>query len=246
MILELDIGNSRIKWRLLGSASANVSSGVLLNPAELKDKFTGQISIEKVRIACVRDNNTLAEVREWVRQKWRIEAEVAKVVRRCQGLKVSYVDLSRLGVDRWLAMLAAFRDSRTACMVVDCGTALTVDMIDSSGQHQGGYIVPGIRLMLETLTRNTSIKLTEPPQVYETTPGNSTEAAVYNGTLKMLVALIEKAFLEASAGLPAEEVCEVYLTGGDAGRISCFLADSGLPVKIVPDLVFDGLSVALG
>ncbi|MDP1069535.1 type III pantothenate kinase, partial [Klebsiella pneumoniae] len=62
----------------------------------------------------------------------------------------------RMGVDRWLAMLAAWQRVGQSCWVVDCGSAITLDLLDAEGRHQGGYILPGLRLMQQSLLGNTA------------------------------------------------------------------------------------------
>ena len=246
MILELDIGNSRIKWRLLESPKSGVlSKGRVSNLNELKARFVNQHSITKVRIANVREDYFLTELIGWVDQQWSVGADVAQVVRNCNGLKVGYEDLTRLGVDRWLAMLAAYEDSQTACMVVDCGTALTLDKIDATGQHLGGYIVPGVQLLPKALVNNTGISLSDFDPKHSLELGNSTDAAVYNGALFMLIAFIEKAITQEVTPKQDAAGYTVYLTGGDADLICQFLAPIKMNIKVIPGLVFDGLSIAL-
>jgi type III pantothenate kinase len=246
MILELDIGNSRIKWRLLETPKSGIlSKGLLLNLDEFKARFVNQQSITKVRIASVREDDFLAEMTGWIKQRWSIKAEVAQVVRDCNGLRIGYEDLTRLGVDRWLAMLAAYEDSQTACMVVDCGTAVTLDIIDATGEHIGGYIVPGVQLLPKALANNTAIRLSDFEPDYILALGNSTGEAVYNGALSMLVAFIEKTIAQESTQNQGDSEYPVYLTGGDADLICQHLAPIKMEIKVIPGLVFDGLSIAL-
>jgi len=246
MILDLDIGNSRIKWRLLESPDSGVlSKGLTSNLAELKARFVNQHSITKVRVSSVRDREFLAQLTDWVQQKWKLGTEVAIVARSCHGLKVAYEDMTSLGVDRWLAMLAAYGDAQSACMVVDCGTALTIDSIDPAGQHLGGIIVPGLRLLPKALTDYTGIRLTESDPDYSLTLGKATDEAVYNGALALLIALIEKTITQESASRSDSSEYTVFFTGGDADLIFQFLSPLAVRTKVIPGLVFDGLSIAL-
>ena len=246
MILEMDVGNSRIKWRLLESLGSGVmSKGIALNLEELKVRFVNQRVITKVRIASVSDTEFITQLSSWLQQRWDIVPEIAQVVRNCQGLKVAYQDLTKLGVDRWLVMLAAYKDSESACMVVDCGTALTIDMVDNTGQHLGGFIVPGVRLSIKALTASTGIKLSQADPEFGLSLGNSTDEAVYNGALTMLVAFIEKIVTKESETRSGDGKYRVYFTGGDADLICQFLALTTIDIKVIPGLVFDGLTIAL-
>jgi type III pantothenate kinase len=249
MILDLDIGNTRIKWRLLDTGGFGYSEGVAANLVELFDATVSRHSVGRVRVACVRGGKLLDELIRLLAENGQLQVEVAKVQRQCQGLSVAYEELDRLGVDRWLAMLAAFRDADGACVVVDCGTAVTVDLVEADGRHQGGYIVPGLRLMPDALTRNTAIRLTGEP-AWGLEPGNSTEDAIYHGALKMLVSLLELTVASELSGLSVsrDELPTVYLTGGDAPLIARFARFQSLPkasLKQVEGLVFQGLALAL-
>ena len=82
--------------------------------------------------------------------------EFASSTDTAAGVRNGYSNPAQLGVDRWLAVIGAFHRHRDACCVVDAGTALTIDGVDATGQHLGGFIVPGPRLMVESLLTGTS------------------------------------------------------------------------------------------
>ena len=218
MILDLDIGNTRIKWRLLDADDSVYSNGVASSLAELLAVAVEQHRVTRVRVACVRGGDLLAEVTESLAKDWQISVETAQVRRECQGVSVAYEDLTRLGVDRWLAMLAAYRDAGGACVVVDCGTAMTVDLISVEGRHIGGYILPGLRLIPDALTSNTAIVMQGEPG-WGLEPGNSTEEAIYHGALLMLVSLLEKTVVGELSRGSGKTAPVVYLTGGDAALL---------------------------
>lgn len=245
MILELDIGNSRIKWRLLGTKDHLLEvRGRVADPAELARAIPADLSLERLRIACVRPGEALDRVRQWALSAHGLVPEIAKVVPSCRGVRIFYGDPARLGVDRWLAMLAARSLSGGACTVIDCGTALTIDALDDTGQHLGGFIVPGLALSTRALTEHTGIRLLGARRVAALTPGHSTEDAVYNGALALLVALIERT-VGGNIAAAAGEGYPVFLTGGDASLIGASLSLAGAAIRQVPDLVFDGLALAL-
>src|SRR6185503_15791565 len=72
------------------------------------------------------------------------------------GVRCAYTEPSRLGVDRWVAVLAAYHAARGAACAIDAGTAVTFDAVDSAGMHLGGLIFPSARLLAAALDRNTS------------------------------------------------------------------------------------------
>jgi len=244
MILDLDIGNTRSKWRVSDASGEPVADGVAGDVAELLAETAETFPLQRVRASCVRGGEVFTQLVEQLRQRWQLQVETARVVRHCQGVSVSYAAPSRLGVDRWLAMLAAYRAAAGETVVADCGTALTVDLLDAGGRHRGGYIVPGLNLAARALTENTGIRLAGEPQ-WSLEPGNSTEDAVYHGVLLNAVALLEKLIGEITRHGSGERPLPVYLTGGDAGLLARYLTASDAQIHIEPGLVLDGLALAL-
>ncbi len=243
MILELDVGNSRIKWRVLdASCNSEVDSGAANDLTELTNKIGNGPVITEIRASIVRNSHIRDQLVAWAGKTVRVPISIAKVSRSCVGVTNNYEDISRLGIDRWLAMLAAYHRAQTACAIIDCGTALTIDVLDASGQHAGGYIVPGLSLMRDSLELNTGIKLDSTTGNLSTEYGHSTTSAVHNGTFFALLALI-RSCVQAADG-PSKRLEKVYLTGGDASLFADGLAVGGLLVELVPTLVLDGLVLA--
>lgn len=238
MILEIDAGNTRLKWRCRSASTtaARVADSVSAISAELEGS-----RIERVHIASVRVPQFLEQLAAESEQAFAAEVTVARVSSQCSGLRINYADPSRLGVDRWLAMLAARALAPSACLVVDCGTALTLDRVSAEGEHEGGFILPGLALMRRSLEENTRIRLDSGYVPDSIELGNSTDAAVYHGTLAAAVALIQAQWSELNqASTPARLV----LTGGGAGELSRQLQAQA--AETVPDLVLDGLQYAIG
>jgi type III pantothenate kinase len=82
--------------------------------------------------------------------------DLARTQARCAGVRIAYAEPARLGVDRFLALLAAHERGGSA-LVVGVGTALTLDLVDASGQHHGGRIAPSPSLMREALHARTAV-----------------------------------------------------------------------------------------
>ena len=252
MILEVDLGNSRIKWRLLFLDGSLAEQGVAQDLAQFKAEFAPKERVLHCRICSVRRGEILSELLVWLGESVGVVPSVAKVTTSCGPVTNRYQDPARLGVDRWLAMLAAYARVQGSCIIIDGGTALTLDILDSEGLHQGGFILPGLSLMAKSLEENTAITLSTQGQVPSIAPGHSTDQAVRNGILASVVALIEKLHKEQLA-ISSDEV-RLVLTGGDAGTLSLTLEHSGLHTstgsdvgvrtEIVKDLVLDGLVLA--
>ena len=238
-ILEIDIGNSRIKWRRFADDRKVVTSrGINL---DINGFLAEQANHEKpsaVRLSNVSDTKISSKIADWAGVNWNIQPIVAVVCAECSGVKIQYKDVSRLGVDRWLAMLAAYNRSDGPCLIIDSGTAFTLDVINEEGLHLGGYILPGLRLMRESLVSKTGIRLKDQVLEPRTELGNSTQEAVFNGGVASLVALAEKEIEEQrKKGFKPD----LFITGGDASVLDDLLAYT--KSKIEEDLVLDGLSL---
>lgn len=247
MILELDVGNSRIKWRLISREGATQAQDTALGLAELLPQLPAVTPIG-IRLCSVRKGDALEAVRQSLRERYSIEAMVAEVVSHRGEVSIHYENPSRLGSDRWLGMLAAYSASQGPCIVVDGGTALTIDVVSAQGDHKGGYILPGLAMMRSSLEANTAIVLSDTALSEDTRLGQSTDQAVWHGALAAHTALIEKV-VAAESG--AQQFASLCFTGGDAqelyGAMSAVLMsyDSArLRHSVKPDLVLDGLAIA--
>lgn len=242
MILELDIGNTRCKWRVTDDSMQDVRAGacaVAALAAELA-ALPGRIAVQRVRAGCVRGAEVEAAVSAAVRAALGRAVEFARPAPSAAGVRNGYAEHDRLGVDRWLAMLAAFSEVRGAVCVLDCGSAITADLVDADGQHRGGYIGPGLGMMRSSLLAGTDRVRFDPAVTGEgAEPGNCTAQAVAGGTLLAAAGLLRGAYERFAALSPG---ATALLTGGDAEVITPLL---DFPLSIRPNLVLDGLRLAL-
>lgn len=257
MILEMDIGNSRVKWRLRdpdGSGDTVMASQVCEHAAVIEQQadLLGQFAdVEQIWVSSVVDS--LDEAVHSLAERLQVPLLQACTSAQCTGVTNSYAEPARMGVDRWLAMLAGFnqqapdkaesRQSQSAICVVDCGTSLTVDFVAANGAHEGGLILPGRGLLLGSLSRNTEQVLFDPASRQgELALGKSTDQAVFNGAEHMLLGAIQ----QAVASAPAAADRSFFLTGGDGPRLLAGLQQRlNCEASVVPDLVLDGLRLAL-
>ncbi|WP_151705021.1 type III pantothenate kinase [Nitrincola alkalilacustris] len=231
MILEMDIGNTFIKWRMrqLDGIVTDAQRCPVADVEALAGELARLEDIEAVHLASVAGEGVSSRMSELARRCWGLEPVHAVSQSRNNGLINSYAEPLRMGVDRWLAMVALWQRERSAFCVVDCGSAITIDFVDSVGQHEGGYILPGLRLMRESLLGNTArVGVGSESAELDMLPGMHTTAAVHNGLNYLFHAL--------GASLPVKGKC-VYVTGGDGER---FVALGGVG-EYCPDLVLDGL-----
>ena len=242
MILELDIGNTRCKWRLVG---AHVS-GALAGACAVDElgaalaALPGRAAIARVRAGCVRGPQVEAVVREAVQGALGLATEFARSQQVTAGVRNAYAEPERLGVDRWLAMLAGYAEVGGAVCVLDCGSAITADLVDADGEHLGGYIAPGLAMMRASLLAATDrVRFEAAVTGTGAAPGRNTAEAVGGGTLLAAAGFLRAARERFERACPG---AAVLLTGGDAETIAPCL---DFPLSIRPQLVLDGLGRAL-
>ena len=238
MILDFDIGNTRLKWRVSTSAGTVLSTGAVVHNQNLDvaNLLPELRRVSRVRIVSVM-GRVESQIKELCATRWGVSPQVASVIDGCGGVVCGYESPSRLGVDRWLAVIAAWARHRRACLVVSAGSALTVDIVNDVGHHQGGYIVPGLWMMAQALGSNTWGIEVDASVTPALAPGATTSEAVMHGCLMAVVGAIER----IAAG---ERINKVFITGGDAALVARSLSIQ-CDVEVVPGLVLDGLTVAL-
>lgn len=238
MILVLDIGNTALKWRL--RAGDQVVQGGGMHRRAWRDvvsRLRGECdqAVEHLWVASVAGREADAELRRLLEEAFGIVPLFYYSTASEAGITNAYQEPERLGVDRWLAMVEAWH-CVGAAIIVDCGSALTLDAVDAEGRHQGGYIVPGLGMLRESLASGTAeVQVAEQGRA-ALAPGRSTSEGVRHGILRMTVAFIRDAVVELREGV--SDTCRVYLTGGDAHRVAPVL---DMAAELAPDLVLDGL-----
>lgn len=162
MIVELDCGNSFIKWRIVNGAEPVICSmGIAASNEELISdlgEVGWTVSLRRGRLVSVRSDEETAHLRELLVQNLGIEVQCAQPARALAGVRNGYEDFSALGLDRWLAMVGAYTLAQRACLVIDLGTAVTSDFVSADGEHRGGYICPGLPLLRSQLRRESNNK----------------------------------------------------------------------------------------
>lgn len=209
MILELDCGNSFIKWRVLESDKARIfAEGVVGSDASLIDSLfalTG-LALKHCRLVSVRASDETSQLVATLVEAFGVKVLCAASARQMSGVRNGYEDFERLGLDRWLAMLGGFQLASGACLVLDFGTAATADFISADGEHLGGFICPGMPLMrnqLRTHTRKIRYDDIAAERALEAlSPGRTTVEAVERGCTLMLrgFVLTSWSWLEAIGG----------------------------------------------
>jgi len=236
MILAIDVGNSRIKWGLAEQVDAaavhwHATGAVALAQIELLAETwstlppPSRVAIANVAGAAVAQRIEKVAMRFGVPPLWiRAQASACGVVNR-------YDDPTQLGCDRWAALVAAWNRVHGPCLVVNAGTATTIDLLASAGEFRGGVILPGVALMKKALAENTAgLALLEGHHCAE--PRNTADA-------------IESGCREAQAGaimrmvsrLPGGAPC--LISGGDARAIASLL---DFTATVVEHLTLEGIA----
>ena len=239
MNLLIDSGNTRLKWAILQGGGL-VTGQPLLNQQitrhQLIETWAMLTPPERLAIACVSRAPLLELVLAVAVGLWpTIDIVPVKSQALAFGVHNAYQQPEKLGVDRWLALVAVRNHYQLPACIVDCGTAITVDLIDADGKHQGGLISPGLTLMKKSLAVGTA-GLQFHEIIYVAGPANFTEAAIYSGTLASAAGLIEHVLSKQS------DATQLILTGGDAELIAAQLRVKPI---IDTDLVLRGLAVVL-
>lgn len=236
-MLLFDVGNSRCKW-------ARVENGRWQNEGafnnsdtaswqKLMETFAGQAAPQRMLVS----NVAGAAVEKRLRELGAICSLVPEfIVARAEqcGVYNAYEQPSQLGSDRWAALIAAWRHVGSACLVVNCGTATTVDALSGQGEFLGGLIFPGMELMQRSLLQNTAqlgMEMGEPRSF----PRNTADAIV-SGVLRATAGAVQYQYNL----LAAQGKVHCLLSGGAANAL---LPDLGLPAEQVDNLVLKGLQI---
>ena len=231
--LLLDVGNSAIKWRLATCAGLLSEGGRAEDIATLRSMLDG-CDWQHVAVASVAAEPQDADLAQAVTAGRAVEVRYASSEAESLGLRNRYEAPQTLGVDRWLAMLAAWHHLGGPLCVIDAGTAITLDMISGDGDHEGGFILPGAELMHLSLGRGTGRIRIDDLDSPTVAAGGDTAACVNAGVWLAIKGLLDAAL----AAYPAHRF---VLTGGGAARLSALAPG----MEHQPDLVLEGLRLWL-
>ena len=233
MILCIDAGNSRIKWRLTDNGQQQ-AQGTQLTSEVVDGKNIDFYNIKppsEVRIASVAGDKIVELLREQLVKQFSVPIRLARVSATVGELSGAYEEPQTLGIDRWLAIAAAHQQYQEPIMVIDAGSAITIDIVGPGGQHIGGYIAPGLRLMHDALWDNTSdVRVVGSGTEELWLPGKNTQQAVNKGCLLAAVSTIES--------LASQFPVRIVITGGDA---KILMQAINLNAESHSNLVLDGM-----
>jgi len=233
-ILAIDIGNTRIKWGVAQEDSWLRQGWVATaQPAALSAVFAALPVPERIVISNVAGAAVQAQVAALLPAVAHPPHWLVSAALQC-GVRSSYADPAALGPDRWAALIGAWHLTGVASVVVNVGTTMTVDALNSEGVFLGGCIVPGAALMRDALARDTA-NLAQRAGGFHYFPDNTGDA-IASGAVNALAGAVERVarYLQESSGIEPR----VLLSGGDAVLIEERL---NAKVTVVDNLVLEGL-----
>jgi type III pantothenate kinase len=248
MILTVDIGNSRIKWAQW-QTEVIVARGVAAYSADTVATafdqlfFSAESAVEppsQVLAVCVASDDVRQVLSDWVRQHWQLDVQYLKTEKQYQNIINAYENPEHHGADRWAGIIAGFQSfPDSAVCVIGAGTAITFDLINSDGQHLGGYILPSYVTMHTALMGDTAnvVSIVNVQFNKNKNIPDNTDDAVNEGLHRLLQSGIRE--LCRFAQEMVDGPMQIIITGGFAKTILSYPDMPAMHHK--PDLVMQGL-----
>lgn len=234
--LFVDIGNSALKaWQVQAGGTVIKHDAQRHNgrPVSRLLALMGEaVGVQEVVLASVLGADVVDELRQALAAR-QVRVRELRSVAATAGVRNGYRIPERLGIDRWLGVLAVAEPGAPAC-VVDCGTATTIDVVDAMGDHRGGYILPGLAMMVASLCQGTVAAQGGDWVSGGIEPGQDTQEAISHGAILATVGAVERTCALFGGG----GSLQVVVTGG-AGKL--LLPHLRPGARYEPDLVLAGM-----
>ena len=221
MKLLIDIGNTRSKFALANGVGVQPAFEVDhadLTEGVLESHCSDTLKLSSAWISSVGPNSVFASIDLWISRRFKILPEKVLVSEERCGISNGYHDLEKLGVDRWVAAIGA-RSLHPAndLIIVDAGTAITVDWLSRNDVFEGGVIIPGYALMHSALVDNTAgIKSSVEPT--QRIIGKTTHECVNSGLSFGVAGAVERIVIEMQQHINMPS--KVILTGGFSSTLA--------------------------
>jgi type III pantothenate kinase len=236
VVLAIDAGNTRIKWGVHDGHSWSARGAIgTSESSQLYESLRPALPVDSAIASNVAGEQVQSDI-EIACDRADIPLTIIRSERQQLGVENGYRDAQQLGADRWAALIAAHGLEPGHKLVVNAGTALTIDALTGEGRFLGGLIVPGPALMRRSLDRGTAgLRLTEGTlrELPESTPD-----AITSGAIQACIGAIERTGKAMAArGSPPRLI---ILSGGGAGEIAGALPYES---RLHETLVLDGLLI---
>ena len=243
--LFIDIGHSRLKAAMQTGGELSVLIPVDYDEHSLLEKLNQIVNsetIDSVWYSCLLSSGQCQEIHDSLTH---ISNQVHACVTQAKqcGVTNGYKEFSHLGSDRWLAMIAAYTKYKSSFVVIDCGTAITIDCVDINGQHDGGMILPGYSMMQNGLTHQTELNYHQVQGLdfkvnnLLSNLGKTTSDGIELGVIFSVCSLIETIYTQRKE---QSKSTRCIITGGDAERFAQHL---NCEYQIEPNIVIDGMLI---
>lgn len=241
MNLLLDLGNTRLKWAFAEHAGQVRSEALAWDTpdfvAALEAAWRNRPDPQGIYLACVAADACRQRVVSVLQARFGQPIRHVVATASACGVHSAYPEPGRLGVDRFLTLIAAHDAGLAPCILAGCGTALTLDALAAGGRHLGGWIAPGAGLM-QTALLDATAKVRPERAGRVVDAADNTADAVVSGCWHAAAALVERFAARLASHLGGNPL--VVLGGGDADRLAPLLS---LPTRPETDLVLRGLAV---
>ncbi|MCB1733581.1 MAG: type III pantothenate kinase [Gammaproteobacteria bacterium] len=242
MIVLIDVGNTAVK--VASCAEGDVQP---IFRARHRERGLTAVAVELLAVAAPPTEVWLASVlsrsdtqvlRDRLQTAWACRWHHVETASAHCGVEIAYAEPDRLGVDRWLALIAAHAAYPGDKVIADLGSALTVDVLRADGKHLGGIIVPGFEAILRGLNAGTALGPVQPAQPNAPMLGVDTDSGIASGAMLALAGAVEGSVRLARErhGLSPQ----LLITGGDAENLAKAVAS---PSMLDEHLVMRGLAL---
>ncbi len=242
--LAIDVGNTRLKWAVYetpapGTQPLAQGAEFLENIDKLAEGEWAALAEPSRMLGCIVAGDAVKRRVQEQMELWDVTPQWVISSAAEAGLTNGYDHPTRLGSDRWIAMIGArqrmlLQGPPRPMVVVMVGTAVTVEAVDTSGKFLGGLILPGHGIMLRALESGTA-GLHVPTGEVREFPTNTSDALTSGGTYAIAGA-VERMVQHVRAHCQAEPAC--FMTGGAGWKMAPSMS---VPFELVDSLIFDGL-----
>ncbi|MCP4490503.1 MAG: type III pantothenate kinase [Gammaproteobacteria bacterium] len=239
-MLLLDLGNSSLKAQFWQSYGLQSSCYIRIEQGWQRrfDHFLQTIDVHRCYCACVPGSQATVDVDAILYAHIDSEQCFKMSARQsCDGVVNGYSTPEGMGVDRWLALLGAADIVERDVIIVDAGSAITVDLLRNNGQHLGGAILPGFDTSIWRFRHMLSMADFDHCEISSNqSPGSSTESCIHINYSIDTSAYLNQLIMRWFKLLADDAV--LVVTGGDARQVE---QPTGHDYRQLPDLVFRGM-----
>ncbi|HSR02342.1 MAG TPA: type III pantothenate kinase [Methylophilaceae bacterium] len=244
MLMVIDAGNTRTKWAVVRPDGTLSSVQSTLNTKLLTSVLKQDLTlVDKAVVANVAGEIIAAQLKSIMPKS--LEPSFMMPASEACNVINRYEQVEKLGIDRWAAVIAAWHMNKQPSLVINAGTAITIDALgkdktEKKGEYLGGSIMPGLQLLFDALSENTAnLNIGEAGRV-DLFP-KKTVNAIQTGCMNAIVGAVvlqTKQLEKHCAFLP-----KVVISGGDAVKIAEALSHHIKRVIVAENLVLQGLAL---